>query len=185
MRSLNDKKATAGGCHWEYLNKEDKFSEERRYNLGCANRGRKQSAEQIAKRVAHLKGKKSKNYNDYKSVVCVETGKFFKSVKIAGLKVGVHPTLISKVLHGKKRTAGGYHWKFADAEFPPEYLYKNTHKKSVMCVETQKIFPSIKEAAESIGIKNSCNISAVLKGRQKSAGSYHWKLIEKETDKND
>lgn len=115
----------------------------------------------------------------------METGKIFKSVKLAAIEIGVVPSFLSKVLHGKKKTAGGYHWKFADAEFPPEYLYKNTHKKSVMCVETQKIFPSIKEAAESLGMKFPSGISAVLNGRQKSSGGYHWKIIKEETDKND
>ena len=101
--SLNNKQTTAGGCHWEYLNEEDKFSEERRYNLGCANRGRKQSPDQIAKRVAHIKGKKSKNYNSYKPIVCVETGEIFQSVKIAGLTVGVHPIVIGNLQTQKIR----------------------------------------------------------------------------------
>jgi predicted transcriptional regulator len=183
--AFNGKQRTAGGCHWEYLNKEDKVSEETSYNLGCANRGKKQSAEQIAKRVAHLKGKHRTNFGNYKSVICIETGEIFKSVKIAGEQIGVHQTLISKVLHGEKKTAGGYHWKFTDAESPPKYLHENTHKKSVMCVETQKIFPSIKETVESLGLKNKNGISAVLNNRQKTSGGYHWKLIEKETDKND
>lgn len=39
-----------------------------------------------------------------------------------------------------------------------------------MCVETQKIFPSIKEAVESLGLKNKNGISAVLNNRQKTSG---------------
>ena len=107
----------AGGYRWAYLNPEDKFSEERRKNLGRANRGRKQSAEQVEKRVAHLKGKKRENINWGKLVFCVETGRIFASVKIAAESVGITPCFLSKVLHGKKKTAGGYHWKFAKEVF--------------------------------------------------------------------
>lgn len=115
--ALNGKTKTAGGYRWAYLHQEDKFSEERRKNLGRANRGRKQSAEQIEKRVANLKGKPRENYNSYKPVFCVETGRIFSSVKIAAESVGITPCFLSKVLHGIKKTAGGYHWKFAKEVF--------------------------------------------------------------------
>lgn len=120
-----------------------------------------------------------------KPIICIETGEIFESIKGAAEKVGIRCTGISMALNGKTKTAGGYHWKFADSESPPKYLHENTHKKSVMCVEIQEIFPSIKEAIESMGLKNKNGISAVLHNRQKTAGGYHWKLIEKETDKND
>ena len=113
---------TAGGYRWAYLNPDDKVSEETSKNLGKANRGRKQSAETVEKRVAHFKGKKRENYNSYKPVVCVETNEIFASVKIAAESVGVNQSLVSKVLHGKKKTAGGYHWKFAKEVF---YMTEN------------------------------------------------------------
>ena len=115
--ALNGGCKTAGGYRWAYLNLEDKFSEERRQNLGKANRGKKQSAEQIEKRANQLRGKKNRHYNTYKKVVCVETGEFFDSVKSAAAYVGVHQSYLSKVLHGIKKTAGGYHWKFAKEVF--------------------------------------------------------------------
>lgn len=114
---LNGRVKMAGGYRWDYLNPEDKFSEERRKNLGKANRGRKQSAEQIEKRVSKLRGKNNPHLNNYKPVVCVETGRIFASVKIAAESVGITPCFLSKVLHGKKKTAGGYHWKFAKEVF--------------------------------------------------------------------
>ena len=100
--ALNGKCKTAGGYRWDYLNPEDKFSEERRQNLGRANRGRKQSAEQVKKRAAQLRGKNNPHLNHYKPVFCVETGRIFVSVKIAAESVGVHQSFLSKVLHGKK-----------------------------------------------------------------------------------
>ena len=115
--ALNGRGKTAGGYRWAYLNPEDKVSEETSKNMGKANRGRKQSAEQIEKRVAHWNEKKYIHCNSYKKVVCIETGKIFESVKIAAESVGVHHTHLSRVLHGKKKTAGGYHWKFAKEVF--------------------------------------------------------------------
>lgn len=131
---LNGRGKTAGGYRWSYLNSEDKFSEERRKNMGLANRGRKQSAEQVEKRVAHLKGKPRENYNSYKPVVCVETGRIFASVKIAAESVGITPCFLSKVLHGKKKTAGGYHWKFAK-----EVFYMTENEVYDLLVETGAI----------------------------------------------
>ena len=115
--ALNGRMKTAGGYRWAYLNPDDKVSAETSKNLGKANRGKKQSAKQVEKRVAHWKGKKRENYNSYKPVVCVETGEIFKSVKIAAESVGITPCFLSKVLHGIKKTAGGYHWKFAKEVF--------------------------------------------------------------------
>lgn len=53
---------------------------------------------------------------------------------------------------------------------------KNGNKK-VMCVETSRIFESSKAAAEWVG-RNPSGISAVLVGRKKTCGGYHWKRIE-------
>ena len=126
---------TAGGYRWAYLNpEEDKVSEETSKNMGKANRGRKQSVEQVEKRVAHLKGKKRENINWCKPVFCVETGRIFASVKIAAESVGITPCFLSKVLHGKKRTAGGYHWKFAK-----EVFYMTENEVYDLLVETGAI----------------------------------------------
>lgn len=69
--ALTGRWKTAGGYRWHYLTPDDKFSEERRNNLGKANRGRKQSAETIEKRAAKLRGKNNPHLNHYKPVFCV------------------------------------------------------------------------------------------------------------------
>ena len=125
----------AGGYRWAYLNPEDKFSEERRKNLWRANRGKKQSVEDVEKRAAPLRGKTRKNFNTFsKPVFCVETGRIFASVKIAAESVGITPCFLSKVLHGKKKTAGGYHWKFAK-----EVFYMTENEVYDLLVETGAI----------------------------------------------
>lgn len=49
-----------------------------------------------------------------KAVKCVETGKVYRSASEAQRQTGVWATGISSVVHGKRRTAGGLHWEYAD-----------------------------------------------------------------------
>lgn len=51
-------------------------------------------------------------------------------------------------------------------------------EKPIKCIETEKIYKSITTAATELQI-NPSNISAVCKGKLKSAGGYHWKYIDK------
>ena len=46
----------------------------------------------------------------------------------------------------------------------------------VLCVETKIIYPTVQEAAESAHISRQC-IYNVLKGKQKTAGGFHWTAI--------
>lgn len=48
-----------------------------------------------------------------KAVICVETGVLYRSTTEAGKSIGVTATAISRVLHGRSKTSGGYHWKYA------------------------------------------------------------------------
>jgi group I intron endonuclease len=48
------------------------------------------------------------------------------------------------------------------------------NSKSVICLELEKVFPSIKKASEVLNINNSA-ISQVVKGKRKTAGKLHWK----------
>lgn len=49
-----------------------------------------------------------------KKVVCVETGEIYKSLSEAGRQLDISFKNISNVLRGKSKTAGGYHWKYAE-----------------------------------------------------------------------
>lgn len=45
-------------------------------------------------------------------VVCIELGKFYKSTKEAWRDTGVGYSHISECASGKRKTAGGYHWRY-------------------------------------------------------------------------
>ena len=47
-----------------------------------------------------------------KSVVCVETGRKFTSIKEASEQMGINGKHIGEAASGKRKTASGYHWRF-------------------------------------------------------------------------
>lgn len=51
--------------------------------------------------------------------------------------------------------------------------------KPVMCVETGVVFDSCTEASRWVGLKSERCISLCCKGKQKTAGGYHWKYVPK------
>lgn len=53
---------------------------------------------------------------------------------------------------------------------------ENGHAKAIRCIEEDKIYTTVKEAAEQHNISRQ-NISHVLNGRQKTAGGYHWEYL--------
>ncbi len=48
----------------------------------------------------------------------------------------------------------------------------------ILCVESGKIYSSMKEAAGEIGQKRSTCISNCLHDKQKTAGGFHWKYCD-------
>lgn len=51
-----------------------------------------------------------------KAVICVETGISYSSGAEAAEYIGVTAGAISNALHGVQKTAGGYHWKYAEMQ---------------------------------------------------------------------
>lgn len=49
-----------------------------------------------------------------KKVVNIDTNEIFDSVKEASKSVGLTPAAIGNCCSGKRKTAGGYHWKYTD-----------------------------------------------------------------------
>lgn len=53
----------------------------------------------------------------------------------------------------------------------------SSHMKKVKCIETDEVFKSVKDAAESIGA-NPSSVSSMLKGRQKTVRGFHFEYLE-------
>ena len=54
---------------------------------------------------------------------------------------------------------------------------KKANSYPVRCIETDTIYPSISEAARIFG-KAKTNLSACLRGKQKTWCGYHWELVK-------
>lgn len=66
--------------------------------------------------------------------------------------------------------------KMSDAKKGLYLGANNPAAKSVICIETGKIFPTTKSAADSVSISGG-TIRSCLRGRCKTAGGYHWKCV--------
>ena len=108
---------------------------------------------------------------------------------------------VGSCLRGKCKTAGGFGWKYAEGEtrkVKEEILnskrYKEGYKKiseakSISIIqldpiteEELKTFPSLKEAAEFVGLSGSSTICACLNGYQKTAGGNKWRYAIKKKE---
>lgn len=56
----------------------------------------------------------------------------------------------------------------------------NPNSKQIICVGTLTIYPTIKEASETLGFKNSSSISRCLKDRANVANGFHFVLYNED-----
>ena len=112
------------------------------------------------------------NKSRSKAVICVETGKVYPNMKIAGAEIGIDPSAISCVIRGVNITAGGFHWQYAD-----ENANKGSRKRNVavFCEDTGEFFPTLEAAAKKFGV-NASTIGKIVRGKCKS--SLHFKRVE-------
>ena len=115
-------------------------------------------------------------------ILCIETQQIYPSIKAAVEATGF--TAIPRCIQGKNLTAGGYHWaKTTDFQKIAQFStfingqqlpagYNNC--KAVVCIETGRIFLSIKEASAFIGC---VGIDRVCRKERSTAGGYHWMYL--------
>lgn len=56
---------------------------------------------------------------------------------------------------------------------------KSSRAKAVLCIELNREFASSYDAEKELGISHACVLN-VCKGKQKTAGGYHWCFVNKE-----
>lgn len=117
-----------------------------------------------------------------KSVICLETGVVYKSITEANNITNICRGDIGKCCLKQMKTANGYHWQYYDEKLKNKENRINLINKigngrgiKVWCIETNMLYGSIKEASIDIGIDNS-SIGKVIKGKQMTAGGFHWKI---------
>ena len=138
----------------------------------------------------HFKFLQEPTYNEIRSederknhsacpVICLETGEQFSSIRQAAKALGISHGVISAILRGVGIAANGLHFCYADDrpnKIRDETTRKTTSSKSILCVETGQVFPSLKAAADSLNLNHS-NICGVLKGKRPSVGGLHFEYV--------
>ena len=102
------KRKTSNGLHWEYY--DDRLSDD--------------DYKKILQRLIKEQEENKNNRNTEESikrlierssvpVICVETGTIFNSIRDACRAYNLSPPNVCNCCKGKKKTAGGFHWKYA------------------------------------------------------------------------
>lgn len=148
------------------------------------NKGKKLSEEHIRKLSEAKKGKH--NYSTAKKICCVELNLVFDSIADANEYLGKDRRSgnIGMCVQGRTKTAWNYHWCYVEDldNYTIPQKYKPNMKK-VKCIELDKVFNSIAEANEYLGLpRNNSNININARGKSRSAWGYHWEYITEEQE---
>ena len=109
--------------------------------------------------------------------------RYFESIKKAGKELGIDPHSIMDNLRGKSRQTNGHMFRYLNSEelnnqnIPKSKRYISGPKTVIQLTLDGKYikqFPSIKNAAESLG-KKTQGIQQVLNGKYKTAYGYKWR----------
>lgn len=153
-------------------NKDRKLSEETKRKISKSCMGRKLSEE--AKRKMSEKIKISCNK---KMVRCIELNKIFDSLTDAQRDMNLFGSnLISRAIK-RNGTCAGYHWEYVNET-------NNPLRRRVLCVELNKIFNSMTDAAKNMNVSGAGNILSAIK-RNGTCCGYHWAYVNEGDDLNE
>jgi hypothetical protein len=164
---VRGRKISAGGYIWRYGDKAQ-------IDLESYLKKRKAASKS-------LDGKKISQYDMRGNRVAV-----YRSINEAERKTGIGGTTIGRVILGKAKSAGGFYWQKGVGKKKIRltgYSYglgsgvKAIQKKVKQYDLKGRLlcsYPSIKEAAKTIGV-GSASIVGALKGIYKTSGGYKWK----------
>ena len=88
----------------------DKKIENNKHLKEIAQKSAKRRSEKMKENYANQGGLFHLNETRKKSIKCVETNEIFTSLSEASKKYNISIGNISSVIHGKRKSAGGYHW---------------------------------------------------------------------------
>ena len=88
----------------------DKKIENDRHLKEISQKSAKRRSEKMKENYANQGGLFHLNETRKKSIKCVETNEIFTSLSEASKKYNISVGNISSVIHGKRKSAGGYHW---------------------------------------------------------------------------
>lgn len=149
------------------------------YSKGTRKTPHTENKEEIYKKISSsLKGKYMNCESTSRRVYCIEQQKWYLSVSEAERQNSISKGSIGKAASGRNCRAGGLTWSYTGKKPEREDLIKKS-RKPIYCIELNKTFPSIYEAAKEIygkdqASKKKCKIQAALKRKNGSADGLHF-----------
>lgn len=118
------------------------------------------------------------NPSTRKKVICLETNQIYESVSQLADEIGATVDKIARVCRGEKPTYKGFHYSYLDKYGNPiNSIHTKPNKIKVMCVETGKIYSSIKEASDTLN-KSRFAVGYACQKENRTCGGYHWKYYK-------
>ena len=105
-------------------------------------------------------------------VECVETGDRWENSEAAARALGVTKSAV----YMAARSGGsccGLHWRIEGHRAPSAPKRRPYHQCAVECVETGEVFPSFRQAAESVGVSRPALSRAVISGGR--CAGFRWR----------
>lgn len=178
MNKKNHK--TAGGFIWRYYG--DELTEE--HIKLCNEKKPREMDMSLFSGSNHPNAKKIVQYDLEGNLI-----KIWNTAKEVENELHIEDTNIGLSCKGKRKTAGGYIWKYYGDELTDEeVVLRNKHQKESSVAqyslsgEIISLFNSIKEASLKTNIYYS-NISRCCLGYQKTAGGFIWKYYKNTIEK--
>lgn len=138
----------------------------------------------------HTKQTKEKiSQANSKSILCLNTNTLYKSASKAAEQLNLNFKEVCACCNNNSsaKSANGFYFIYSNKKLTQEEclsLIKNienssyqTQKHKVICLETNTIYLSQKQAEKELNICRG-SISNCLRGKQKTAGGFHWKEVE-------
>ncbi|MCX0386659.1 hypothetical protein LI053_14550 [Clostridium perfringens] len=129
-----------------------------------------------------------------KKVICLNTKEIFETIKSASQAFNLKPTNIIYCCKNQINYSGkinGEHlvWMYHDeyVKSSEEYIKqrylkglseKRHQKHKVICINLMKVFNSIEEAKDFLGMKSGSSIGRCCKGQRKTAGKYNGEKLK-------
>lgn len=138
----------------------------------------KEVKEKLSKRMQEVQ--LGENNHMSRKVYCIELNKTWNTVKECADELGLNKDAISHCCRGKQKTCGGMRFKYMDNKNITinnnMYGENNPSARKVYCIELDRVWDTIKECANDIGVSHTA-ISKVCRGLSKTSKGMHFKYI--------
>jgi len=105
-----------------------------------------------------------------RKVICIETGAIYQSASICAKEYGVHTSSLQESLYNGYAVKN-MHFKYIDDD---DYVINNRRRGyGVICKETGETWPSVKDCANSLGVKPSA-VNKYCRGVINSSNGLHY-----------